>query len=101
MNNFYVILISHPIRNKIQPIDRNGNVPSMHVNLNTWNRFAEHCTSHFQPSDRAIAILSYDKRGVGKSKNADDKNCYYRAGMMDFVMDAVEAVRFAAVHPRM
>jgi len=82
-----------------QPIDRNGNAPNLHLNFNTSNRFAEHMITS-RTSDRAIAILSYDKRGVGKSTNAKDKNFYYRAGMMDFVSDAVEAVRFASRHPR-
>lgn len=68
------------------------------MNLNTSNRFAEHMINR---GDRSVAVLAYDKRGVGQSRNADDKNFYYRAGVMDFVSDAVEAVRFAAQHPRM
>mmetsp|Transcript_1797 Transcript_1797/g.4245 ORF Transcript_1797/g.4245 Transcript_1797/m.4245 type:complete len:353 (-) Transcript_1797:150-1208(-) len=80
------------------PIDRNGNAPSMRMKLNTSNRFAEHMSS--RSSDRPIAVLSYDKRGVGKSKRSGDKNLYYRAGMMDFVKDAVEAVRYLSAHPR-
>lgn len=67
------------------------------MDFNTSNRFAEHMTS---PDRHAIAILSYDKRGIGKSKKAGDKNFYYRAGAMDFVADAVEAVRFVSKHPR-
>ena len=43
----------------------------------------------------------YDKRGVGKSINPNDKNFYNRAGMYDLVNDAVEAVRFASQHPQM
>ena len=50
----------------------------------------------------SIAVLSYDKRGVGKSINKNDKNNFYnRAGMYDLVNDAVEAVRFASQHPQM
>ena len=82
-----------------KPIDRNGNFPSMHMNLNIYNRFAEHTSS--RSTEHGIAVLSYDKRGVGKSKNPNDKNFYYRAGMYDFVNDAVEAVRFLSQHPRM
>lgn len=84
------------------PIDRNGNAPNQHLNFNTYNRFAEHMAASPSRSseNRAIAVLSYDKRGVGKSRNADDKNFYYRAGMMDFVNDAVEAVKFVSQHPR-
>ena len=53
-------------------------------------------------SDRAIAILSYDKRGIGKSQPADhDKNPYYRAGVMDFMADAVEVVWFVSCDPQM
>lgn len=76
------------------PIDRNGNAPG--INLNTSKRFAEFITS----SERPIAVLSYDKRGVGKSLNALDKNLYYRAGVMDLVLDAVEGYTFLAHHPR-
>ena len=79
------------------PIDRNGNAPTM--KLNAYSRFAEHVMSS-RSSDRSIAVLSYDKRGVGKSKKAGDKNLYYRAGMMDLVADAVEAVRYLSSHPR-
>ena len=58
--------------------------------------------SSSRASDRAIAILSYDKRGVGKSQPADhDKNHYYRAGVMDFMADAVEEVRFVSCDPQM
>mmetsp|Transcript_23697 Transcript_23697/g.50716 ORF Transcript_23697/g.50716 Transcript_23697/m.50716 type:complete len:366 (+) Transcript_23697:80-1177(+) len=81
------------------PIDRNGNAPSLRLNLHTSDRFSDH-VSRRRP-ERAIAVLSYDKRGVGKSQPVPkDKNFYYRAGMMDLVGDAVEAVRFAAGHPR-
>ncbi len=78
------------------PIDRNGNAPTM--TLNTSNRFAEHIILSRSP-ERAIAVFSYDKRGTGKSKNKD-KNLYYRAGMMDLVSDAVEAVRCLSSDPR-
>ena len=73
------------------PIDRDGNVPSMHMFFNTAKRFAEHISQ--RPSDMSIAVLSYDKRGVGKS-STDDKRLFYRTGMMDIVSDAVEAVRY-------
>ena len=82
-----------------QPVDRNGNAPSVRMNYNTSNRFAEHMST--RENGHAAAVLTYDKRGVGESKNPDDKNWYYRAGMMDFVHDAVEAVRFASRHPTM
>mmetsp|Transcript_12432 Transcript_12432/g.20614 ORF Transcript_12432/g.20614 Transcript_12432/m.20614 type:complete len:359 (-) Transcript_12432:106-1182(-) len=79
------------------PIDRNGNVAGWltGISLNTSNRFAESITS----SRQEIAVLSYDKRGVGKSVHPTDKNWYYRAGMMDLVSDAVEALRFLQNHP--
>mmetsp|Transcript_5894 Transcript_5894/g.9106 ORF Transcript_5894/g.9106 Transcript_5894/m.9106 type:complete len:353 (-) Transcript_5894:150-1208(-) len=80
------------------PIDRDGNAPSMRLKLNTSNRFAEHILK--RPDDRCMAVLSYDKRGVGKSTKDDDQNLYYRTGMMDLVLDAVEAVRYLASHPR-
>ncbi|KAL3786355.1 hypothetical protein HJC23_000597 [Cyclotella cryptica] len=80
------------------PIDRNGNVPSMKMNFNTCNRFAEHIST--RTAERSIAVLSYDKRGVGKSIKKQDKNIFYRAGMMDMVLDAVEAVRYLSQHPR-
>jgi alpha-beta hydrolase superfamily lysophospholipase len=85
------------------PIDRNGNVqgilgPIGAMNLNTSNRFAEFFNS---TKRRPIAVLSYDKRGVGKSISASsDKNLYYRAGIADLVSDAVEGYRFLANHPR-
>lgn len=81
------------------PIDRNGNVPQMKLKLNTSNQFAKHMTEE-RPKDRAIAVLSYDKRGVGKSTTKGDKNLFYRTGMMDIVLDAVEAVRYVSDHPR-
>uniref|UniRef100_A0A7S2A7D3 Serine aminopeptidase S33 domain-containing protein n=1 Tax=Trieres chinensis TaxID=1514140 RepID=A0A7S2A7D3_TRICV len=81
------------------PLDRNGNVSELllRMDFNTSNQIAEHMVS---PSERPIAVLSYDKRGVGKSIKKGDKNFYYRAGMMDLVSDAVEAIRFLAGHPR-
>jgi hypothetical protein len=80
------------------PIDRNGNVPSMKMFFNTCNRFAEHMTT--RTAERSIAVLSYDKRGVGKSIQKGDKHLFYRAGMMDLVLDAVEAVQYLSEHPR-
>mmetsp|Transcript_9544 Transcript_9544/g.28651 ORF Transcript_9544/g.28651 Transcript_9544/m.28651 type:complete len:343 (-) Transcript_9544:103-1131(-) len=79
------------------PIDRDGNVPGilLGMKLNTSNRFADLFSSH-----RQISVLTYDKRGVGKSVKQGDKNLYYRAGMKDLVSDAVEAFRFLANHPR-
>ena len=87
----------------MQPIDRSGNAPNLHLNFNTYNRISEHMSAaSSSSSSRAIAVLSYDKRGVGKSQsNPYDKNFYYKAGMMDLVKDAVEAVRFVSNHPRM
>ncbi len=80
------------------PTDRNGNVPQMKLKLNTSNQFAKHMAQE-RPKDRAIAVLSYDKRGVGKSTTKGDKNLFYRTGMMDIVLDAVEAVRYVSDHP--
>ena len=83
------------------PIDRNGNVPGLpglRLFLNTSNRFADHMMAPGRVRD--VAVLSYDKRGVGKSLKGGDRNLYHRAGMMDLVRDAVEAVRFLAAHPR-
>jgi len=69
------------------------------MEFNTSNRFAAHALS--RPPGRAVAVLSYDKRGVGTSLPADrDRNFYYRVGMRDLVADAVEAVRFLSCHPR-
>eukprot|EP00986_Skeletonema_menzelii_P006131 scaffold2316_cov135-Skeletonema_menzelii.AAC.6 len=81
------------------PFDRNGDVPQMKLRLNTSNQFAKHMTED-RLKDRTIAVLSYDKRGVGKSKQKGDKSLFYRTGMMDIVLDAVEAVRYVSVHPR-
>mmetsp|Transcript_35043 Transcript_35043/g.64910 ORF Transcript_35043/g.64910 Transcript_35043/m.64910 type:complete len:368 (+) Transcript_35043:120-1223(+) len=90
------------------PVDRNGNAPSMRLNFNIYNRFAQHI--HDKPSSDntscsggggSIAVLSYDKRGAGKSQPIlKDKNYFYKLGMMDLVADAVEAVKFVASHPR-
>ncbi len=85
------------IKPSAKPIDRNGNAPNFRLNLNTSNRFAEHINDLLRGK---VAILSYDKRGVGKSTN-HDKHLYYSAGMLDFVDDAVEAVRFVSTHPQM
>ena len=71
------------------------------MNFNTSNQFAEYLVSSSRSNRGSIAILSYDKRGVGKSINPNDKNLYNRAGMYDLVNDAVEAVRFASQHPQM
>lgn len=66
------------------------------MNFNTSNQFAEYMTSLGK-----MAVLSYDKRGVGKSINRNDKNFYNRAGMYDLVNDALEVARFASQHPQM
>ena len=74
------------------------------MNFNTSNQFAEYMISSRSSKDRrSVAILSYDKRGVGvgKSINPNDKNFYNRAGMYDLVNDALEVVRFASQHPQM
>jgi len=81
------------------PVDRNGDIPQMKLKLNTSNQIAKHLVEE-RPKDRTIAVLSYDKRGVGKSIKKDDKNLFYRTGMMDIVLDAVEAVRYISAHPR-
>ena len=79
-------------------IDRDGNVPGWinGMKLNTSNRFADDIVS----SNRRIAVLSYDKRGIGKSVKRGDHNLYYRSGMYDLVSDAVQGVKFLANHPR-
>jgi alpha-beta hydrolase superfamily lysophospholipase len=79
------------------PIDRNGNVPSLKMTLNTSNQFAHHMSN--RPSDKPIAVFCYDKRGVGKS-TTKDKNLFYRTGLDDLVSDAVEAVRYLINHPK-
>jgi len=81
------------------PVDRNGNIPQMKLKLNTSSQIAKHLVDE-RPKGRTIAVLSYDKRGVGKSIKKDDKNLFYRTGMMDIVLDAVEAVRYLSAHPR-
>ena len=63
------------------------------MKLKTNNRFAEFMM------DRRVAVLSYDKRGVGKSLSLKEKNLYYRAGMMDLVSDAVEARHYPGLPP--
>lgn len=70
----------------------------MKMEFNTANQFAQHMA---EKRGSSIAVLSYDKRGVGKSIKADDKHFYYRAGMMDLVKDVVEAVKFLAGHTQM
>ena len=88
-----------PARLPGQPIDRDGNAPSLRMEFNTSNRFAAHALS--RPPGRAVAVLSYDKRGVGTSLPAGrGRNFYYQVGMRDLVADAVEAVRFLSCHPR-
>lgn len=89
------------------PIDRQGNASGLLSTLgfNTNNRFAEYMMESSSSTDEnkrhnPVAILTYDKRGVGKSLKAGDNDWYYRAGMMDLVSDAVEAVRFLQSHPR-
>jgi pimeloyl-ACP methyl ester carboxylesterase len=90
------------------PIDRDGNAKGFFtgIQLNTSNRFAEHMMMMMMmrtdDSQQQIAVLTYDKRGVGKStgRTHDDKHLLDRAGMMDLVSDAVEAVRFLQHHPR-
>lgn len=49
--------------------------------------------------ERSIAVLTYDKRGVGKSLKSGDKDYFYRAGMHDLVHDAVAAVKYLAGLP--
>ena len=80
------------------PIDRDGNVPSMKMQFNTSNRFADHMSA--RSADKPIAVLCYDKRGVGKSVIKGDKDLFYRTGLYDIVSDAVEAVRYLENHPR-
>lgn len=83
------------------PIDREGNAAGFltGAKLNTSNRFGEHMIKEGQQK-QPVAVLSYDKRGVGKSVSKQEKHLFYRAGMMDLVSDAVEAVRYLQNHPR-
>lgn len=70
----------------------------MKMQFNTSNRFADHIST--RPADKSIAVLCYDKRGVGKSVIKGDKDLFYRTGLKDIVSDAVEAVRYLENHPR-
>jgi acetyl esterase/lipase len=45
-----------------------------------------------------MAVLCYDKRGIGKSTSPCNKNLYYEAGMRDLVQDAVQAYRYLVEH---
>ena len=77
------------------PVDRNGNVKSNilgclgNINLNTHNLLAEELVD-----EQNMAMLLYDKRGIGQSKNKSNKNWYYEAGLYDLVNDAVQAYRY-------
>ena len=54
------------------PIDRDGNAKSMP--FNTSNRFADHVIARSEGHEgRECAVLTYDKRGIGKSAKHGDK----------------------------
>lgn len=77
------------------PIDRDGNAMMNllgflgNIHLNTHSRLTEELGDQ-------MAVLCYDKRGIGKSVHAGNPNWYYEAGMRDLVADAVEAYRYLA-----
>jgi len=81
------------------PIDRYGNVPGFFTGfrLETHRRFAQQFSCN-------MAVLSYDKRGIGKStgstRNQRGRVLYDTAGADDLVEDAVQAVLFLANHPQ-
>ena len=54
------------------PIDRDGNAKAM--SFNTSNRFADHVIGRSEGHEgRECAVLTYDKRGIGKSAKHGDK----------------------------
>mmetsp|Transcript_15653 Transcript_15653/g.23119 ORF Transcript_15653/g.23119 Transcript_15653/m.23119 type:complete len:364 (+) Transcript_15653:147-1238(+) len=89
------------------PIDRHGNVSGFFtgITFNTHNQFAQQLLLFFEQnnsnnnSKRSVAVLAYDKRGVGKSQKEQDKDLYYQAGVQDLVSDAVQAVKYLVHHP--
>ena len=83
------------------PIDRNGNAimafPQPSMKLNTQNKLARVLVEE----TNNMAVLCYDKRGIGKSCcTNNNKNLYYQAGMTDLVQDVVQAYKYLIEHPR-
>ncbi|KAJ3042503.1 hypothetical protein HK097_002008 [Rhizophlyctis rosea] len=78
------------------PVNRDGNITSglVRINLNLYNRLAEHLTSQ-----GGVATLRYDKRGAGKSLIPGDSNAFDRAGLFDFAHDALGAYAFLTTQP--
>ncbi|MDM5187034.1 alpha/beta fold hydrolase [Bacillus sp. DX4.1] len=66
--------------------DRDGNTRGFQLNL--YKELAEYFTS------LGFTVLRYDKRGTHKSKGD-----YYKAGVTEFIDDAVACVRFLKEHP--
>ena len=102
------------------PIDRDGNAiigfPMPTMMMNTHSRLAEALvmspyvqedetkekegtSQETKESESGMAVLCYDKRGVGKSISTQNKDLYYEAGMKDLVDDAVQAYKFLVEHP--
>ncbi|CAB9507425.1 Inherit from bactNOG: Alpha beta hydrolase fold [Seminavis robusta] len=77
------------------PIDRDGNAEMMggwmNMNMNTHCRLAEELVGR---PEQPMAVLCYDKRGIGKSISSTKPNWYYEAGMLDLVQDAVQGYRY-------
>lgn len=82
------------------PLNRDGNVRATgligsvsNMNLNTSKLLSEYLSSSSLGGMMA-AVLTYDKRGIGMSVGENDPNLYYRAGVHDFVSDAVQAFQY-------
>ncbi|WP_459502548.1 alpha/beta hydrolase family protein [Bacillus sp. C1] len=67
--------------------NRDGNTSRLRLNL--YKELADYFTS------LGFAVLRYDKRGIHKSKGD-----YYKAGVKDFIDDAVSWIRFLKGHPQ-
>ncbi len=70
------------------PTDGNGNSPLEPVHLYMYARLAAYLSRH------GVAVLRYDKRGVGGSAKAKIPRHYFR-----FAQDAGAAVRYLAARP--
>ncbi|KAI8914937.1 Alpha/Beta hydrolase protein [Powellomyces hirtus] len=78
-------------------LDRDGNVHHWltGVKLNIYNHLAEALVKK-----SGCAVLRFDKRGCGESVVPGDPDAFFRAGMWNFIDDAVGAYCFLAAHPR-
>ncbi len=70
-------------------VDRDGNVSGFKFKLDTYKELAEWL------SGQGIAVLCYDKRGVGKSEGS-----YLETGMWDLVDDIGACMCFLREHPQ-